>query len=153
VNIYWSDKKNAHTWQGDEPVALQGHEEHVAHEVAGGLTHAVARRGVTHVVLHREKTAFNRERNRIHKKKIQSVLWILNPGVSDPCSFDGSGSRVVVTKSKKKFTGEIFFGIKNYNLPYLFLGLHKGCPSYRSPQKRTSITSKHEILNFFNFCG
>ncbi len=50
------------TWQGDEPVALQGHVEHVAHEVAGGLTHAVARRGVTHVVLHREKTAFSREK-------------------------------------------------------------------------------------------
>jgi hypothetical protein len=31
---------------------------------------------------------------------------------------------------------------------YLSLGLHKGCPcpSYRrSPQKRTSSTSKHEI--------
>jgi hypothetical protein len=86
------------TWQGDEPVALQGHEEHVAHEVAGGLTHAVARRGVAHVVLHREKTAFSRERNRIRKRN-QSVLWILNPSVSHPDLFDVSGSRVLMTKN------------------------------------------------------
>ncbi len=52
--VYTYPTKNAQTWKGDEPIALQGHEEHIAHEVAGGLTHAVARRGVTHVVLHRE---------------------------------------------------------------------------------------------------
>jgi hypothetical protein len=41
-------------------------------------------------VLHREKTAFNRERETGSKKKRinQSVLWILNPGVSYLYSFD-----------------------------------------------------------------
>jgi hypothetical protein len=46
----------------------------------------------------------------------------------------------------------IIFGSKIYIC--LSLGLHKGCPVQAtgeavSPQKRTSRTSKHGILNFF----
>ncbi len=68
----------------------------------------------------------------------------------------GFGSRVSMTKNKKNLQLEKIdiFSIKNCN--YLSLGLHKGCPSYRrSPQKRTSSTSKHKILYFtcFYFCG
>jgi hypothetical protein len=55
----------------------------------------------------------------------------------------------------KKYTPEKKISLDQkirYNLGYLFLGLHKGFPSYRrsfQPQKRTSSTSKHEISKFF----
>ena len=39
------------TWEGDESVALQGHEEDIAHEVAGCLAHTVAGGGIPNIVL------------------------------------------------------------------------------------------------------
>jgi hypothetical protein len=52
-----------------------------------------------------------------------------------------------------------FFFIKNYNLPYLSLGLFgikdvQAAGEAFSPQKGTSRISKHEISSpFFYFCG
>jgi hypothetical protein len=58
----------------------------------------------------------------------------------DPIRIRGSDDHEL-----EKFTAKIFFFISKTTI-YLSLGLQKGRPSYsRSPQKRLSSTSKHEI--------
>jgi hypothetical protein len=62
----------------------------------------------------------------------------------------------LIAKIEEKNTPGNFFSLffKSKITEYLSLDLHKGRPSYRrSPQKRTSSTSKNEIINFFPFCG
>jgi hypothetical protein len=75
---------------------------------------------------------------------------------------DPIGSRVLMTKSLKKFTAEkknyiFFFDQKLKFTLYLSLGLHlkdvQVTEEAFSPQKRTSSTSKHEISLFFLLFG
>jgi hypothetical protein len=112
-----------------------------------------------------------------------SNIWVWDPGseirdprsgirkktIPDPGSRGqkGIGSRIRIRntantipgfgwpKLEQKFKTEKKFGIKNYNLPTVSLGLHKECPSYRwSLQLSKENTQRFKTWNcsfFFSF--
>ncbi len=86
-----------------------------------------------------------------------AVLWIrvhwiriwIRTLVSSIWSESGSGSRVLITKIEEKNTADFFFFFDQKLLfRYLFLGLHKGHPSYRRslhPSKKNSLVSLRSL--------